>query len=156
VERIARHKVEVGWQRLNQRRLPRHPVLAADTTVALDGEILGKPGDREEAIACLRRLSGSLHQVHTAVAVCFEERLELAVSSTEVQFGELSDPEVRQYVATGEPLDKAGAYAIQGRAALFVRMLRGSYTGVVGLPLFETGQLLASFGIHPLAPRSDY
>jgi septum formation protein len=153
VERVARHKAQVGWRRLTQRRLLRHPVLAADTTVALAGEILGKPADRDEAIAFLRRLSGRVHQVHTAVAVCHEERLEVAVSSSEVEFGELSEPEVRHYVATGEPVDKAGAYAIQGRAALFVRALRGSYSGVVGLPLFETGRLLASFGIHPLSPR---
>jgi septum formation protein len=153
VERIARHKAQVGWMRLTQRRLLRHPVLAADTTVALAGEILGKPADRDEAVAFLQRLSGRVHQVHTAVAVCNEERLEVAVSSSEVEFGELSEPEVRHYVATGEPVDKAGAYAIQGRAALFVRALRGSYSGVVGLPLFETGRLLASFGIRPLSPR---
>lgn len=153
VERIARYKAEAGWTRLSQRRMLRHPVLAADTTVALRGEILGKPADREEAIAFLRRLSGSVHQVHTAVAVTQEARLELAISSTEVEFRELSELEIRNYVASGEPLDKAGAYAIQGRAGMFVRALRGSYSGVVGLPLFETGDLLASFGIHPLAPR---
>jgi septum formation protein len=92
--------------------------------------------------------------VHTAVAVHFEERLEVAVSSSEVEFGVLTEQEIRRYVATGEPLDKAGAYAIQGRAAVFVRQLRGSYSGVVGLPLFETSRLLASFGIHPFPARS--
>jgi septum formation protein len=154
VERIARHKAEAGWARLSQRRLLRHPVLAADTTVALDGTILGKPANREEAVAFLQRLSSNTHAVHTAVAVHFEERLEVAVSSSEVEFGELTEQEIRRYVATGEPLDKAGAYAIQGRAAVFVRQLRGSYSGVVGLPLFETSRLLASFGIRPFPARS--
>jgi septum formation protein len=154
VERIARRKAEAGWARLSQRRLLRHPVLAADTTVALDGTILGKPADREEAVAFLQRLSGRTHAVHTAVAVHFEERLELAVSSSEVEFGALTEQEIRRYVATGEPLDKAGAYAIQGRAAVFVRQLRGSYSGVVGLPLFETSRLLASFGIRPFPART--
>jgi septum formation protein len=134
--------------------LLRHPVLAADTTVALDGTILGKPADREEAVAFLQRLSGRTHAVHTAVAVHFEEQLELAVSSSEVEFGALTEQEIRRYVATGEPLDKAGAYAIQGRAAVFVRQLRGSYSGVVGLPLFETSRLLASFGIRPFPART--
>jgi septum formation protein len=92
--------------------------------------------------------------VHTAVAVAFEERLEVAVSSSEVEFGVLTEQEIRRYVATGEPLDKAGAYAIQGRAAVFVRQVYGSYSGVVGLPLFETSQLLARFGIDPFPARS--
>jgi len=153
VERVARHKAQAGWTRLSQRRMLRHPVLAADTTVALDGAILGKPSDRDEATAFLRQLSGSVHQVHTAVAVSHEDRLELAVSSTEVEFRELSELEIRHYVASGESLDKAGAYAIQGRAAMFVRAIRGSYSGVVGLPLFETGQLLSGFGIRLLTPR---
>jgi septum formation protein len=154
VERIARHKAMAGWARLSQRRMLRRPVLAADTTVALDGTILGKPADREEAMRFLQRLSGRTHSVHTAVAVAFEERLEVAVSSSEVEFGVLGEQDIRRYVATGEPLDKAGAYAIQGRAAVFVRQVYGSYTGVVGLPLFETSQLLARFGIDPFPARS--
>jgi len=153
VERVARRKAEAGSTRLSQRRMLRHPVLAADTTVVLQGTILGKPDSREEAVAFLRRLSGATHQVHTAVAVSHEDRLELAVSSTDVEFRELTELEIRHYVASGEPLDKAGAYAVQGRAAVFVRAIRGSYSGVVGLPLFETSQLLGSFGISPLAPR---
>ena len=148
VQRVATAKVEAGWARLTQRRLLRFPVLSADTTVAVEGEILGKPADREQAAAFLRRLSGKAHQVHTAVAVKFDQQTELAVSSTEVEFRELTESEMRQYVASGEPLDKAGGYAIQGRGAVFIRSISGSYTGVVGLPLFETSQLLARLG-HP-------
>jgi septum formation protein len=148
VLRVAKAKADVGWARLAQRRLMRFPVLAADTTVGLAGEILGKPVDREEAAAFLKALSGKSHQVHTAVAVRFDTQIEVALSTTEVQFRELTDNEVRQYAASAEPLDKAGAYGIQGRAAVFIRSLSGSYSGVVGLPLFETSQLLARFG-HP-------
>jgi septum formation protein len=144
--RIARLKVEAGWTRLSQRRLMRFPVLSADTTVAVDGDILGKPADRDQAIAFLRKLSGRSHQVHTAVALQLDSRLEMALSSTEVVFRELEDQEIRNYVAAGEALDKAGGYAIQGRGAVFVRAISGSYTGVMGLPLFETAQLLAKFG----------
>jgi septum formation protein len=138
--------VEAGWARLTQRRLLRFPVLSADTTVAIDGEILGKPADREQAVAFLRLLSGKAHQVHTAVAVKFDQRTEVAVSSTAVEFRDLTESEMRQYVASGEPVDKAGGYAIQGRGAVFIRSISGSYTGVVGLPLFETSQLLARLG----------
>jgi septum formation protein len=148
VQRVATAKVEAGWARLSQRRLLRFPVLSADTTVAIEGEILGKPADREQAAAYLRRLSGKAHQVHTAVAVKFDQQAEVAVSSTDVEFRELTETEIRQYVASGEPLDKAGGYAIQGRGAVFIRAISGSYTGVMGLPLFETSQLLARFG-HP-------
>jgi septum formation protein len=148
VQRVATAKVEAGWARLSQRRLLRFPVLSADTTVAVDGEILGKPADREQAVAFLRRLSGKSHQVHTAVAVKFDQQAEIAVSSTDVEFRELTESEIRQYVAGGEPLDKAGGYAIQGRGAVFIRSISGSYTGVMGLPLFETSQLLARLG-HP-------
>ena len=146
VQRVARAKVEAGWARLTQRRLLRFPVLSADTTVAVDGEILGKPADREQALSFLKRLSGKAHHVHTAVAVKFDQQIEVAVSSTAVEFRDLTDGEMRQYVASGEPLDKAGAYAIQGRGAVFIRSISGSYTGVVGLPLFETSQLLARLG----------
>jgi septum formation protein len=146
VQRVARAKVEAGWARLTQRRLLRFPVLSADTTVALDREILGKPADREQAIDFLKRLSGKAHHVHTAVAVKFDQQVEVAVSSTAVEFRALTEAEMRQYVASGEPLDKAGGYAIQGRGAVFIRSISGSYTGVVGLPLFETSQLLARLG----------
>jgi septum formation protein len=148
VLRVAQAKVEAGWNRLGQRRLMRYPVLSADTTVALDAQILGKPGDREEAISFLRQLSGKTHYVHSAVAVKFENQLEVALSTTQVQLRELEEQEIRQYVASGEASDKAGGYAIQGRAAVFVRAISGSYSGVMGLPLYETSQLLAKFG-HP-------
>ena len=142
VERVARAKVQAGWRLLRLRNLPFAPVLAADTTVALDGQILGKPADRKEAAAILAALSGRRHDVFTAVALMRDERIDSAVSRSEVQFKQLSPEEIAQYVATGECDDKAGAYAIQGRAARFVVELRGSYSGVMGLPLYETSQLL--------------
>ena len=142
VVRVAREKAVSGWSRMLQRRLPRAPVLAADTTVALDGRIFGKPADRGDAEKILTALSGKRHEVLTAVALKHEERLETALSASEVLFREISPQEVRDYVASGECDDKAGAYAIQGRAARFVVELRGSYSGVMGLPLYETGQLL--------------
>lgn len=150
VQRIAHGKADAAWRRLTQRRLMRYPLLSADTTVAIDAEILGKPADRDEAAAFLRRLSGRWHDVHTAVAVAMEGRVEAVVSSTRVEFRPLEEREIQAYVATNEPIDKAGAYAIQGRAALFVRSISGSYSGVMGLPLFETGELLARFGCRLL------
>ena len=142
VERVARAKVQAGWRLLRLRNLPFAPVLAADTTVALDGQILGKPADRKEAAEMLAALSGRRHDVFTAVALMRDERIDSAVSRSEVQFRQLSPEDIAQYIATGECDDKAGAYAIQGRAARFIMELRGSYSGVMGLPLFETGQLL--------------
>ena len=145
VERVARAKADAGWRRLAQRSLPMAPVLAADTTVALEGRILGKPADRADAARMLGELSGRRHQVLTAIAVKHGEIIESALSVSEVQFKPLSAEEVAQYVLTGECDDKAGAYAIQGRAARFVVELRGSYSGVMGLPLYETAQLLERF-----------
>jgi len=142
VERVARSKVQAGWRLLRLRNLPFAPVLAADTTVALDGRILGKPVDRKQAAEMLAALSGRRHDVFTAVALMRDERVDSAVSRSEVQFKQLSPEDIAQYIATGECDDKAGAYAIQGRAARFIMELRGSYSGVMGLPLFETGQLL--------------
>jgi septum formation protein len=142
VERVARAKAEAGWKLLRLRNLPLAPVLAADTTVALDGRILGKPVDRKEAADMLGSLSGQRHEVLTAVALTREDQIESALSRSEVQFKKLSAEEIAQYVATGECDDKAGAYAIQGRAARFVVELRGSYSGVMGLPLYETSQIL--------------
>ena len=142
VERVARAKAESGWRRMMQRNLPQAPVLAADTTVALEGRIFGKPETRDQAAEMLAALSGTRHEVLTAVALQQGDWLESALSVSEVEFKKLSEEEIRQYVATGECDDKAGAYAIQGRAARFIVELRGSYSGVMGLPLYETGRLL--------------
>jgi len=146
VERVARAKAHAGWRRLEQRNLPRAAVLAADTTVAVDGRILGKPAGRRDAAVMLAALSGRRHEVLSAVALRYESQLECAVSVSEVEFKVLSGEEIRQYVATGECDDKAGAYAIQGRAAQFVSALHGSFSGVMGLPLYETAQLLERMG----------
>ena len=142
VERVARAKAEAGWRRLMQRNLPQAPVLAADTTVALGDRILGKPASREEAAAMLAELSGSQHEVLTAIALKYGDWMESALSRSQVRFKKLTPEEIRQYVATRECDDKAGGYAIQGRAARFITELRGSYSGVMGLPLYETAQLL--------------
>ena len=142
VERVARAKAQAGWKRLEQRNLPRAAVLAADTTVAVGGRILGKPADRREAADMLAALSGCSHEVLSAIVLKYEAQVECAVSVSEVEFKTLSKDDIRQYVATGECDDKAGAYAIQGRAAQFVVALRGSFSGVMGLPLYETAQLL--------------
>jgi septum formation protein len=142
VVRLARAKAEAGWRRMLQRNLPPGPVLAADTTVAADGRIYGKPVNRDDAAAMLRALAGRSHEVLTAVAVKHDDWIESVLSRTEVRFKPLSEGEIAAYVESGECDDKAGAYAIQGRAARFVAELRGSYSGVVGLPLYETGQLL--------------
>lgn len=146
VERVARAKAQAGWKRLEQRNLPRAAVLSADTTVALDDRILGKPADRRDAADMLTALSGRRHEVLTAVAVRHDAQMECVLSVSEVEFKPLSAEEIRQYVATGECDDKAGAYAIQGRAAQFISELRGSFSGVMGLPLFETAQLLERMG----------
>lgn len=142
VVRLARAKAEAGWRRMLQRNLPPGPVLAADTTVAADGRIYGKPVNRDDAAAMLRAFAGRSHEVLTAVAVQHDDWIESVLSRTEVRFKPLSEGEIAAYVESGECDDKAGAYAIQGRAARFVAELRGSYSGVVGLPLYETGQLL--------------
>ena len=142
VERVARAKAEAGWKLIRLRNLPLAPVLAADTTVALGGAILGKPADRKEAVQILEQLSGQRHEVLSAVALKRDDWLECLLSRSEVQFKKLSAEEIAQYAATGECDDKAGAYAIQGRAARFITELRGSYSGVMGLPLYETAQLL--------------
>ena len=145
--RVARAKAELAAHYMGRRRLPAQPVLAADTTVVCNGEILGKPADRDGASRMLERLSGSQHEVITAVAVATGNRVEHTVSTSKVWFRALSADEVRRYVATGEPLDKAGAYAIQGRAAIFVTRIEGSFSGIMGLPLAETADLLHKFGV---------
>ena len=130
---------------------PALPVLAADTSVVIDGQILGKPGDQAEAMAMLARLSGRTHQVLTAVAVVepgAEGRRASRLSVNKVRFRQISEAERLAYWQTGEPQDKAGAYAIQGHAAVFIEHLEGSFSGVMGLPLFETADLLGEFGIN--------
>ena len=142
VRRVSQAKIGVGWERVVQRRLPKHPVLAADTAVCVDAEILGKPASRAEAARMLRLLSGREHLVITAVALKSGSGDAIAVNESRVRFRELSDADINAYVGSGEPMDKAGAYAIQGRAAAFISELRGSYSGVMGLPLYETAMLI--------------
>ena len=148
VRRVAQQKALAAWKCVLMRKgLARKPVLTADTTVALGGEILGKPSDAAEATAILGKLSGTKHRVLTAVALTLEDRFGLAVSESNVTFAPLDEARIAAYVASGEPFDKAGAYGIQGRAGAFVERLEGSYTGVMGLPLFETARLLREFGL---------
>lgn len=151
VERIARAKVDFGWQLITERNLPRAPVLAADTAVIVDERILGKPATREEAAAMLALLSGRTHSVLTGVALRYENRTEMALSESTVRFRVLAQNDILEYLATGEADDKAGAYGIQGRAAQFIPEIQGSYSGIMGLPVFETVQLLARLG--PLNER---
>lgn len=149
VLRVALEKARAGRATLEAG--DETPVLGADTAVVIDGTVLGKPRDRSDALAMMGRLSGQWHQVMSAVAVVGavgEEHSRLSVSS--VLFREVSEKEAAAYWETGEPQDKAGGYAIQGRGAVFVERLEGSYSGVMGLPLFETSALLEQFGI----PRS--
>lgn len=148
--RISRTKAELGMRYVRQRELPAMPVLAADTAVVLDREIIGKPADAGHAAEILERLSGRTHQVFSAVAVAYKGKVEARLSISTVAFRQLSPGEIRRYAASREPLDKAGAYAIQGRAAAFIMQLDGSYSGVMGLPLFETTELLRQFGIEVL------
>ena len=134
----------------------RIPVLAADTAVILDGKILGKPADRADAEHMLRQLSGRTHEVLSAIALRTADGFHSRISRSEVTFRRIAAAEARAYWETGEPCDKAGAYAIQGRAAIFIADLRGSYSGVMGLPLFETAELLSQAGFAPLATGSRH
>lgn len=131
------------------------PVLGADTDVVIDGEILGKPGSREQGIAMLLRLAGRVHEVYSAVALGSQERWLTRLSVTEVHFGPITPAQAAAYWASGEPADKAGGYGIQGLGACFVREIRGSYSGVVGLPIYETCELLRAFGIEVLQPAAS-
>lgn len=148
VLRLARAKAQVCVRRLQEQGLPLRPVLAADTTVCIDGMILGKPEDDRDAAAMLRHMADRWHSVHTAVALADDARIEVALSSTQVEMAPLTDAEIAAYVATGEPRDKAGSYGIQGLAGTFIRRIEGSYTGVMGLPVYETALLLKKFGVH--------
>ncbi|MFF7398716.1 Maf family protein [Achromobacter sp. NPDC008082] len=148
VQRTARDKALRGRDWMQEQGLAPLPLLAADTTVMLNGQVLGKPADRDDAIRILRALSGAAHEVHTAVAVWTGEQLLEAVSITEVRMRDLHDDEIARYCDSGEPFGKAGAYGIQGLAGTFISHISGSYTGVMGLPLFETANLLRAAGIQ--------
>ncbi len=150
VIRIARTKAEHGWNAVLARRLPPRPVLAADTTVTIDGRILGKPANTDDAIATLKLLSGRTHLVLTAVAVIVNDKLESILQQSEVTFTELPEDILHAYCALAEPYDKAGSYAVQGYAAQFIEKISGSYSGIMGLPLFETARLLRKAGIKTL------
>ncbi|MFL6716501.1 MAG: Maf family protein [Burkholderiaceae bacterium] len=150
VERVTREKVETACDTMLSRRLPVRPVLTADTTVTLDGRILGKPASVAEAMDMLRLLSGRTHQVLTSIALRRDADFWQMTHRSEVTFDTLSDETMHAYCALPEPYDKAGGYAIQGRAAQFIRHIAGSHSGIMGLPLFETTQLLQQAGIRIL------
>lgn len=147
VRRVTSLKAHAAVDRLRRRSLPPAPVLVGDTTVALGRAILGKPAGEDDARRMLTMLSGRTHRVLTAIAVADDLRIEMALSESRVRMRVIDADEIDAYVASGEPRGKAGAYAIQGRAATFVEHIAGSHSGIVGLPLFETAQLLKRFGI---------
>jgi septum formation protein len=146
--RIARSKAELAARQALQRGLRPYPTLGADTTVVLEGAIVGKPDNAQHAAQILRALSGREHEVMTAGAIALRDRVETALCVSTVEFRNLSEDEIHGYVRFGEPFGKAGAYAIQGRAATFIRRITGSYSGIMGLPLAETAELLRRFDIH--------
>ncbi len=148
VVRIAKEKALIAFEKLKRENQPVLPLLSADTTVIIDNMILGKPDDESQAKAFLRRLSGRTHEVRTAVCVGTEpDNLKLAVSISKVRFKTLSEDEISAYVRLAEPYDKAGGYGIQGLAGAFICDIQGSYSGIMGLPVFETCELLKSFGL---------
>lgn len=150
VARVTLEKAAFAQKTMLWRKLPLRPILAADTSVVLDGRILGKPATEMEATEMMRALSGRTHQVMTHVAVLHKEQTYQLTQCSDVAFAALSDQVIRAYCATKEPYDKAGGYGIQGYAALFIQDIAGSYSGIMGLPLFETGKLLEQAGLHIL------
>ncbi|GAA7754551.1 MULTISPECIES: Maf family protein [Cupriavidus] len=148
VQRVCALKADAALQRRARRGLPEAPILTSDTTVCRGGDILGKPADARDAAAMLASLSGTTHRVLTAVTVATSAGQRHALSISHVTFRPMLAPEIERYVASGEPLGKAGAYGIQGRAAEFVEQIDGSYSGIMGLPLFETAALLREAGLH--------
>ena len=150
VDRLARAKATHGLTLLRMRHMPLRPILAADTALSLDGKIIGKPRTLDDARSMLQRLSGRSHEVYSAVAMHDGMRCEALRSVSTVHFARLDEVTIRQYLNCGESLDKAGGYAVQGRAAVLIERIEGSYSGIMGLPLFETAQLLAEFGIAVL------
>jgi septum formation protein len=142
VKRVTQLKLDAAVSRMNQRGLPNAPILCADTTVALGRHILGKPEDAKDALRMLKMLSGQTHRVLTAVAVASNRKRAICVSVSQVTFAPMKLSEMKFYVASGEPMGKAGAYGIQGLAATYISEIKGSYSSIMGLPLFETAQLL--------------
>ena len=143
VIRLAQEKALAGWNQSDKKR----PVLGADTIVVYKQQLLGKPQNKAQAIETLSLLSGQTHHVYTAVAVMNEAGVECLVSDNEVVFADINPETIKAYVASGEPMDKAGSYGIQGMAALWIKKISGSYSSVMGLPLYETGQLLQKLDI---------
>ena len=148
VQRVTGLKLDAAVARMKRRKLPSAPVLCSDTTVAMGRVIYGKPEDAKDAVRMLRELSGGTHRVLTAVAVQSGRRRLEALSTSRVSFDALTPAQIRSYVASGEPMGKAGAYAVQGRVAMHINRIDGSYSGIMGLPLRETAQLLQAAGIH--------
>ena len=146
VQRVTQLKLDASLARLRRRGLPPAPVLCSDTTVALGRTIYGKPADAGDAARMLGQLAGRTHRVLTAVVVGTVRRREQALSVSRVTFADMSRQQISRYVASGEPMGKAGAYAVQGRAATYISHIAGSYSGIMGLPVYETAQLLQSFG----------
>lgn len=146
VQRVTGLKLDAALARLARRRLPLAPVLCADTTVALGRTIYGKPTDGRDAVRMLSQLSGRTHRVLTAVAGHWAGQRHAVLSDSRVTFAALTPSEIRRYVQSGEPVGKAGAYAVQGRAATYISHMSGSYSGIMGLPLHETAQMLRALG----------
>jgi septum formation protein len=146
VQRVTRLKLDAALARLKHRGLPAAPVLCSDTTVALGRTIYGKPADAADARRMLGELAGTTHRVLTAVAVGTPRRRQQALSASRVTFAAMSRAQIAAYVASGEPMGKAGAYAVQGRAAAYITHIAGSYSGIMGLPMYETAELLRAYG----------
>jgi septum formation protein len=150
VERMAKMKADIGVLRARQRALPPLPLLGADTTVVYNGTILGKPSSAADATRMLKMLSGTTHEVLTSIAITNGNRMLHDTSVTRVRFRDITESEIQNYIASGEPMGKAGSYAVQGMGAVFVERIEGSYSGVMGLPIYETSVLLSRFGIQVL------
>jgi septum formation protein len=148
VSRLAQEKARAGWQLIENK--DKKPVLGADTAVVINDKILGKPSSKSHAIEMLMSLSGQTHRVLSGIALVSEQQQQVVVNTSLVTFRDLKEAECEAYWHTGEPADKAGSYAIQGRAAMFVTKLSGSYSGVMGLPLYETAELLQNVGVNLL------
>jgi septum formation protein len=146
VQRVTQLKLDAALARMKKRQLPTAPVLCSDTTVALGKTILGKPDNNQDAQRMLRTLSGQTHRVLTAVTLGTPRQREQALSISSVRFADMTSAQIKSYADSGEPMGKAGAYAVQGRAAAYIAHISGSYSGIMGLPMFETAQLLRAFG----------